>query len=174
MNYFRYCKEFTLELSDDKTPNPNKLNELWEANYPSFLNYLEQSLFGLRGIITDSITGMPIKAKVEINFHAQDSSHVYSNLPKGNYHRYIYQGNYNVTFSKFGYYPKTVNTSVLNNSITVNDIQLVPINLSLSQELIPNNDIFKIDLIGRKNRKSNLIFKITNGKIQKFISYTHE
>ena len=34
MNYFRYCKEFTLELSDDKTPNPNKLNELWEIKLP--------------------------------------------------------------------------------------------------------------------------------------------
>ena len=171
MNYFRYCKEFTLELSDDKTPNPNKLNELWEANYPSFINYLEQSLFGLRGIITDSITGIPIKAKVEINFHDQDSSHVYSNLPIGNYHRYLYQGNYNITFSKFGYYPKTINISVLNNLITVKDVQLVPINLSISQELMPNNDIFMIDLIGRRNRKSNLIFKISNGKIQKFISH---
>ena len=31
MNYFRYCKEFTLELSNDKTPNPNDLSDLWEA-----------------------------------------------------------------------------------------------------------------------------------------------
>ena len=61
---------------------------------------------------------------------------MYSNLPIGNYHRYLYQGNYNITFSKFGYYPKTINISVLNNLITVKDVQLVPINLSISQELI--------------------------------------
>ena len=30
MNYFRYCKEFTLELSNDKTPNPNDLPDLWK------------------------------------------------------------------------------------------------------------------------------------------------
>ena len=96
---------------------------------------------------------------------------MYSNLPIGNYHRYLYQGNYNITFSKFGYYPKTINISVLNNSITVKDVQLVPINLSIYSRINRNNDIFMIDLIGRKNRKSNLIFKISNGKIQKF--FTH-
>ena len=36
------------------------------------------------------------------------------------------------------------NISVLNNSITVKDVQLVPINLSSSLELIPNNDILKL------------------------------
>ena len=95
MNYFRYCREFTLELSNDKTPNPNDLPMLWDANYTSLLNYMEQSLFGLRGIVTDSITGAPLKAKIEILGHDVDSSHVYSNLPIGNYHRHIYQGNYN-------------------------------------------------------------------------------
>ena len=61
--------------------------------------------------MTDSITEDPLKAKVEITSHDIDSSHVYSNLPIGNYHRYIYQGNYDVTFSKNGYYPKTINIS---------------------------------------------------------------
>ena len=80
MNYFRYCRELTLELSDDKTPNPNDLPQLWDANYPSLLNYLEQSLFGVSGIVTDSITGLPLKAKVEIYNHDVDSSHVYSHI----------------------------------------------------------------------------------------------
>ena len=78
MNYFRNCREVTLELSDDKTPNPNDLPYLWDANYPSLLNYMEQSLFGLRGIVTDSITGEPLNAKVEIYNHDVDSSHVFS------------------------------------------------------------------------------------------------
>ena len=38
---------------------------------------MEQSLYGLRGIITDSITGLPLKAKVEIIGHDEDSSHVF-------------------------------------------------------------------------------------------------
>ena len=126
MNYFKYCREITLELSDDKTPNPNDLPMFWDANYPSFINYMEQSLYGIRGIITDSISGIPIKAKVEIFGHYIVSSHVYSSLPIGNYHRYLYQGNHTITFSKAGYYSKTINASVLNNSTTVQDVQLVP------------------------------------------------
>ena len=44
MNYFKHCREFTLELSDDKTPDTWDLPTLWDANYPSLLNYMEQSM----------------------------------------------------------------------------------------------------------------------------------
>jgi hypothetical protein len=173
MNYFRYCREFTLELSDDKTPNPNDLNDLWDANYPSLLNYMEQSLFGIRGIVTDSITENPLKAKIEITSHDVDSSHVYSNLPIGNYHRYIYQGNYDVTFSKNGYYPKTINVSVLNNNITVIDVQLVPLNTtSITDQISTNIKNFNIDILGRESKKgkNNIqLIKTKNGTVKKQI-----
>ena len=151
MNYFRYCREFTLELSNNKTPNPNDLPALWDANYPSLINYLEQSLFGLRGIITDSVTGMPIKAKVEILYHDLDSSHVYSNMPIGNYHRYLFQGNYDIRFSKSGYHSKTINVSVLNNSTTIKNIKLVPLNLvGIENKNLNFKIISLIDILGRK------------------------
>ena len=175
MNYFRHCREFTLELSNDKTPNPNDLPELWDANYPSLLNYIEQSLFGLRGLITDSITGNPLKAKVEIANHDIDSSHVYSNLPIGNYNRYLYQGNYDVTFSKSGYYPKTINTTILNNSSTVEDVQLVPINsnpTNISEEISQNIKNLFIDILGRKNKENKnsiQLIKKENGTLDKQI-----
>ena len=168
MNYFRYCREFTLELSDDKTPDPNDLPTLWEANYPSLLNYIEQSLFGLRGIVTDSITGNPLKAKVEISNHDIDSSHVYSNLPVGNYNRYLYQGNYDVTFSKNGYYPKTINITILNNNITVQNIQLVPIGfLGINQQLNLNKQIIQtVDLLGKETNsiKNSPLLHIYNDR----------
>jgi len=158
MNYFKYCREFTLELSDDKTPNPNDLPDLWDANYPSLINYIEQTLFGLRGVVTDSITGNPLKAKVEILSHDIDSSHVYSNLPVGNYHRHLYQGNYNITFSKNGYYSKTINASVLNNNISIEDVQLVPYGTTQIEEIkSAENSNITFDLLGRKsNEKSNI------------------
>ena len=173
MNYFRYCREFTLELSDNKTPDPNDLPELWDANYPSLLNYIEQSLFGLRGIVTDSITGDPLNAKVEILNHDIDSSHVYSNLPIGNYNRYLYQGNYDVTFSKSGYYPKTINTTILNNTSTIEDVQLVPINstpTSITEEIVRNAKNLLIDILGKGTTLKNntLLFYIYNdGKVEK-------
>ncbi|MDC0204549.1 M14 family zinc carboxypeptidase [Flavobacteriales bacterium] len=150
MNYFRYCREFTLELSDDKTPDPNDLPALWDANYPSLLNYIEQSLFGLRGVVTDSITGNPLKAKVNISNHDIDSSHVYSNLPIGNYNRYLYQGNYDVTFSKSGYYPKIINTTILNNTSTIENVQLVPHNTTNIAEIKQvNKEGRSFDLMGK-------------------------
>jgi len=164
MNYYRYCREVTLELSNDKTPNPNDLPELWDANYPSLLNYIEQALFGLRGIVTDSITGIPIKARIEITNHDTDSSHVYSSLPIGNYHRYLYQGNYDVTFSKNGYYSKTINTTILNNNSTIQDIELVPINSTPTsiEEIIKYSKNFFFDIIGKKDKKRKNNIQLMN------------
>jgi len=172
MNYFKYCREFTLELSDDKTPNPNDLPDLWNANYPSLLNYMNQSLFGLRGIVTDSITGIPLEVKVEILGHDIDSSHIYSNLPIGNYHRYLIQANYDLTFSKSGYYPKTINTTILNNNTTVENIQLVPINTSptsITEEISNKTKHLFIDVLGReiKPTKNPLFYIYDDGTVKK-------
>ena len=173
MNYFRYCREFTLELSNNKTPNPNDLPELWDANYPSLLNYMEQSLFGIRGIVTDSLTGLPLKAKVEILSHDIDSSHIYSSLPIGNYHRHIYQGNYDVTFSKNGYHPKTINTTVLINDIIIIDVQLIPNNSTFIMEQdASDKKVIISDVLGRKskiNKNSIQIIKTKNGTLTKQI-----
>ena len=169
MNYFKQCREFTLELSNDKTPNPLDLPSFWDANKNSFYNFMQQSLYGLRGIITDSITGLPLKAKVEIIGHDIDSSHVFSSLPIGNYHRYIYQGSYLFTFSKTGYYSKTINASIINNDFTLQDVQLVPIGFVGLNNIQENKKLIKsIDILGRENNNSNLkinIFK--DGTINK-------
>ena len=175
MNYFRYCREFTLELSDDKTPDPNDLPDLWNANYPSLLNYMEQSLFGIRGIVTDSITGAPLKAKVEILGHDIDSSHVYSSLPIGNYHRHLIQATYDITFSKSGYYPKTINTTILNNNTTIENIQLVPINTNptaIDEKTINNKNNRFTDILGRKAKSTKntpLLYINNDGTIKKRI-----
>ena len=172
MNYFKNCRELTLELSDDKTPDPNDLPDLWEANYPSLLNYMEQALFGLRGIVTDSITGEPLDAKIEISNHDIDNSHVYSVLPIGNYHRHLYQGNYDITFTKNGYYPKTINETILNNNITIKDVKLAPINPSyIEEESIKIKHKSSFDLLGRKdsNNKQVKLIKTKTGKVKKQI-----
>ena len=175
MNYYRSCRELTLELSNDKTPNPNDLPELWDANYPSLLNYMEQALYGLRGIITDSITGVPIKAKIEIIGHDIDSSHIYSSLPIGNYHRHLIQSNYDVTFSKSGYYPKTINTTIINNSTTIQNVQLVSIDNTpntINEEKENIKDALSIDILGRNmnsSRKNPLIHINNNGEVKRQI-----
>jgi len=94
------------------------------------LDYLEESMYGIRGIITDSCTGDPIRAKVYANSYdqANDSSHVYSALPVGNYHKYVNTGTYSLTFSAPGYNSKTINNiSVSNGTATVQNVVLVPL-----------------------------------------------
>jgi hypothetical protein len=173
MNYFKHCREFTLELSDDKTPDTWDLPTLWDANYPSLLNYMEQSLYGIRGIVTDSITGVPLKAKIEITGHDLDSSHVYSNLPIGNYHRHIFQGNYNLTFSKNGYYPKTINATILNNDIVIEDVQLLPFGTTeIVEQISTEKNKVNFDILGRNindNKNSIQLIKTKNGTITKQI-----
>lgn len=139
MNWWKHCREFTVELSTVKTVAANQLLNHYNYNKASLLNYWEESLHGIRGVITDACTGAPIKAKVFISGHDADSSHVYSSLPVGNYHRPIYQGNYNVTFSAPGYQSQTINNiAVTFNNATVVNVQLQPLapNAAFTNELI--------------------------------------
>ncbi|MFZ4411561.1 MAG: M14 family zinc carboxypeptidase [Bacteroidales bacterium] len=125
MNYFKHCREFTVEVSNTMTPAANQLQSFWNYNYRSLLNYIEQSSYGIKGIVTDSITGLPLKAKIFIQGHDIDSSHVYSMLPLGNYFRPIYAGNYNLTYSAPGYISKTVNATTVNKASVIKNVQLV-------------------------------------------------
>jgi hypothetical protein len=125
MNYFQQCREFTLEISDTKLLPANQLLNHWNYNYRSMLNYMEESLYGIRGIIKDTVTGEPLKAQVYISGFDKDSSMVFSSMPVGNYHRLIKAGTYNLTFFAEGYLPKTI------TSIAVNDLATTVVNVNL-------------------------------------------
>jgi len=129
MNWFKKCREVTIEVSNPKLIETQNLGGYWNTNYQAFLNYMEESLYGIRGVITDGCTGQPIKAKVFANGYdqANDSSHVYSALPVGNYHKYVNTGTYSLTFSAPGYTSQTITgISVTNGSATVVNVVLVP------------------------------------------------
>jgi len=125
MNYFHHCRESTLELSAVKMLNASLLPAHWEYNYRSLLNYIEQCLYGVSGIVTDSISGKPLVAKIEIVGHDMDESFVYTDSTNGNYHRLLYEGPYDISFSAPGYYPKTIpGVNVTSMSATTLDVQL--------------------------------------------------
>jgi hypothetical protein len=126
-NYFQQDREFTLEISDVKLLDPSSLPAHWNYNYRSLLNYMEQSTFGLRGTVKDSVTGWPIKAEVYAILHEKDSSWVYTDLPNGNYHRLLPEGTYSVRFSATGFITEIVNNvTITNRQATFLDIKLVP------------------------------------------------
>lgn len=110
MNYYQNCKEFTLEISDDKLPYASQLPSYWNYNYRSFIDFVEQAHKGFKGVVRneqDSTIG--VKAKIFIPEYDKDNSHIYSMEEVGNYHRMVRSGTYNVEFSAPGYVTKTIN-----------------------------------------------------------------
>lgn len=141
MNYFRNCREVTMEISDTKLLPANQLINHWNYNYRSLLNYLEQSNFGLHGIVTDSITGVPLNARVDIIGHDLDSSHVFTDPAAGDYHRLLKGGTYNVTFSAAGHISKTITVQITDRQKTDLNVQLfdgkLHTNFSSNHNVIP-------------------------------------
>lgn len=156
MTYFQNGREFTLELSSLKGLNASELPAHWDYNYNSLLLYMKQSLYGIRGIITDAYTGDPIEALVKIDGHDKDFSFVYSSLPIGNYHRYLHEGTYDLNFSKDGYIPQTITVSAVNFQTTVQDVALMPVNASTNEYVTSNAFILAPNPV--QNGKTKLIF----------------
>ncbi|MBI9039433.1 MAG: PKD domain-containing protein [Bacteroidales bacterium] len=118
MNYFHNCREFTLEISDIKLVPANQLPAFWEYNYRSFLNYIEQSLYGIAGTITDEETGNPLKAEIQIIDHDFDNSEMFSDVETGYYNRPVYSGTYDVKYTAQGHYPVIIEDVVVTNKNT--------------------------------------------------------
>jgi hypothetical protein len=129
MTYFRGGREVTIECSSDKNPPASQLPTFWNYNYRSMLHWLENALFGIRGIVTDSITGLPVSATVTVlGQNAADSTRVFTDPDVGDYHRMIEAGTYDLRFKAQGYVTKTVaGVSASDGLVTVQDVQLAPL-----------------------------------------------
>ncbi len=149
MNYYRNCREFTLELSETKTPPPLQLPDFWEYNYRSFLNYMQQSLYGVRGTVTNKQNGNPVKVEVFVKNHDIDNSQVFSALPLGNYHRPIKAGTYDFLFSALGYHNVTV------NNVSISDENSVIINVLMPPAGVMISDFTALDTIAATGESVN-------------------
>jgi hypothetical protein len=124
-NYFHHDREVTIEISAIKMPPANQMVLYWNYLYRSYLNFIEQSLYGIHGIVTDTATAQPLRAFIYITGHDKDSSQIYSRLPSGYYDRVIDQGSWNLTFTSPGYYTKTIsNINVAHYQGVHLDVQL--------------------------------------------------
>ncbi|QQS37525.1 MAG: T9SS type A sorting domain-containing protein [Ignavibacteriales bacterium] len=147
--YFANGRELTVEISDTKLLSPSLLPAHWNYNRKSFLRYMEHSLHGIRGLITDT-TGNPLKAKITVLSHDMDSSFVYSDSLTGVYTRMIFAGTYNLKITAPGYYDQIINgVTVQNLTPTILDIELVPTSVvpvelsSFSAEIADHSVVLK-------------------------------
>lgn len=125
-NFILHGREVTIELSDLKIPPEQQLGDYWNYNKASLLQYLQQALTGFSGVVTDSLTGSPLKAQIRIMHHDFDSSYVVSGKNSGDYYRLIGEGNYFASFSSPGYITKQKTVSVYNNQLSEINVKLTP------------------------------------------------
>ncbi len=124
--YYKHTRCVSLEVSSVKNVAESTLNNYWNYNREALLSYILESLNGIRGTVTDTNTKQGLKAKIFVNSFDKDSSHVYTDMPHGNYYRPIIAGTYSVTYSAPGCQPKTVqNIKAENGKGTIVNVELV-------------------------------------------------
>jgi hypothetical protein len=133
--FFLGDREVTIELSNIKLLPQASLTTYFYYNYKSLVNYVKECTYGIRGIITDSVTGNPVKAKIKVvgKEYMNDSTGVFSDSTTGLYVRLIATGNYTLNIKADGYYPKTIsNVRAAYDSTTILNIKMNPIATSIT------------------------------------------
>lgn len=183
MNYFHECREVTVEISAIKLLPEIELPDYWNFNFRSFLNYIDQSLYGLRGIVTDSASGSPLQATVYIESHDADNSWITCDN-SGHYYRVLFEGVYDVKFSAPGHKSKTIeDISILNRQSTQLDVHLAEGGSGINQQdnscnysFSPNpaSEFIHISYEGNQPGYSNIQLTDMNGKLIHAWQYAFE
>lgn len=98
MNFYRQCREVTIEISTTKKLSSSSLPNYWDYNRDALIHYLLQGLNGVQGVVTN--TSMePLHARVTISGHDQDSSWFETDNRAGDYARFLKAGTYDLTFT---------------------------------------------------------------------------
>ena len=146
MNYWHHCREVTVELSVTKLLATEDLNDYWNYNKQSLINYMKESLYGIRGTITNT-SDQPLDAMIWVIDHddGNDSSMVFTDPVVGNYHRLIEPGIYNIVASADGHISDTIkninvtqgNATWINFKLAINnDSVLLNTNKQLIQDTL--------------------------------------
>ncbi|HOK50266.1 MAG TPA: M14 family zinc carboxypeptidase [Bacteroidales bacterium] len=141
VTYFMRGREVTIEIDKDFITPETKLDQLWQANYRSLLAWMSFALQGVRGIVTDSLTGKPIAAYIAVTGHDEASAMITSDSARGVFFRLLLPGNYSFSITCPGYRTRTFESiKVCSGTYTYLNVSLIPEgNTSISRvEIFPN------------------------------------
>lgn len=120
-------REVTIEIDDDYITPAADLSFLWQYNWRSLIGYLENALYGIQGSVTDVTNGNPVAARIKIQDHDKDSSHVYSDPLTGSFVRYLEPGAWDLVVTASKYVDVHMeNVIVTEDQKTIVDIQMTP------------------------------------------------
>jgi hypothetical protein len=123
--YYLGGHEVTLELYNDFLLPSSELENHWNINQRSLLNYMSQCLYGIRGTVTDQETGHPVRARLFVQDRDSAFSAIHSSAGHGDFYRLIEEGVYDLVFSAPGHLNDTAfDVEVTNYQATLLNIQL--------------------------------------------------
>jgi len=181
VTYELHGREVTIELDTEFITPAAQLILLWQYNWRSLIGYLENALYGIHGLVQNASSGEPLSARVFIEGHDTDSSHVYSDSLSGSFVRLLSPGSWNLTFSATGFYDTTIsNITVLSGQKTDIVVNMVPIineidsTIPETLTLYPNPAKDKINIVFPDGIIGSVNIKIINHVGVLFLDYDIE
>ncbi|MCK9219375.1 MAG: carboxypeptidase regulatory-like domain-containing protein [Bacteroidales bacterium] len=114
---------WSIEISTDKQPPSSQIMTFYNDNKPAMLEIIKECGWGVSGIVTDSLTGEPVRATIWVNNYFP----VYTDPEVGDYHKFVVPGTYSLKVTANGYQTKTITgINVPNQNVAITDFQLVP------------------------------------------------
>jgi hypothetical protein len=160
MIYQRGGREITAEISNTKLLPAADLLSHWNYNRLGMLGYLENALYGIRGVVTDAATTLPVAATIRVLGHDRDNSQVFTDPEVGDYHRMLSAGTYDLAFSAPGYETDTVTGVVVSDGYsTVRNIALQPLSGTPDLAFVEHSP----DLALRNQAVSMTVTLVNNG-----------
>jgi hypothetical protein len=131
----------TMEISNNKQPPASQIQNYYQKNVPAMMAMIQNAGYGIEGTVTDSISGLPVKAAIFIN----NFFPVFTDTAAGDYHKYLPQGVCSLKVVANNYQTKFIDDILISpQGTTVVDIQLHPAvghyGMKVSAAAIPGNN----------------------------------
>jgi hypothetical protein len=114
---------YGVEVCNGQPSPPSEIDTINHANWTAMQEMIERVMWGISGMVVDSVTDMPVDALVSVDppdwFTYTDST--------GYFHKNLHAGTYSVTVSANGYQTRTIDSVVVPaDTFVFVDVALVP------------------------------------------------